>query len=367
MTLKTNDYFDLELHQKEREQIFSREKEYIGHASMVPVAGNYYVNPDARWILTNDGQDVRVLSNICAHRQARLLNQNMSQNRNFSPPITEYLPGTMLQNITCPIHAWTYALDGDLAQTPGSSGHKACLRTEKESWNGFIFTGRGSLPTDKLPQLDSSGYYFHKRYLTGENCNWKTFIDIYCDMYHVKSAHPGLSWLIDVDSASYLTGSKWSMQTVQPNDWLKMAPTPKYDAFRQALLEYHHKYQKEPTLGAIFFLLYPNTMIEIYPGTIVVSVAYPDGPNKTVNVVDFFYTPDALFDPQFVQAQQQAYFETAREDSQLCLTTDLGRWAMYMRQESTKGVLTEQESLVKKFHEYVFGMMNPPAFNPGPR
>lgn len=351
-------YFDPQRHEVEKERMFGNGMlEYIGHSAMVPVQGNYFVNPDARWVLTNDGRDVRILSNVCAHQQARLLNQNIIQNRNFNPPISEYLPGTLLTQIVCPIHSWTYNVDGNLHSTPVYTDYKACLAVPKHEWNGFLFTGKGDLPETGIAELDSTEYFFHKRYLTGDNCNWKTFIEVYCDLYHVKSAHSGLSWLVDVDKVEFKFGDQWSAQFLPSNDWTKYPRSEVYLNYREKLLDVYNV--ARPKYGAIFFLLYPNVMIEVYPGTLVVSVAYPDGPNKTVNVIDFYYTSDAIFDAEFVQMQQRAYFETAREDSQLCLTTDLGRWSMYVRKESTEGILTPQEALVSQFHTFIRSKMDP--------
>jgi len=54
------------------------------------------------------------------------------------------------RNIVCPLHRWTYALDGRLLGAP-HFGANPCLDLAKAkltSWNGLIFAGQGTFWTD---------------------------------------------------------------------------------------------------------------------------------------------------------------------------------------------------------------------------
>lgn len=67
-----------------------------------------------------------------------------------------------------------------------------------------------------------------------------------------------------------------------------------------------------PKYGAIWFAYYPNIMIEVYPYTITVSTLHPISPEKTLNIVEFFYHADVT--EELINTEQAAYMETAIED-----------------------------------------------------
>ncbi len=85
-----------------------------------------------------------------------------------------------------------------------------------------------------------------------------------------------------------------------------------------------------PTQGAIWLTYYPNIMVEWYPHVLVVSTLFPQGPQKTTNVVEFYYPEEIdAFERDFVDAQQAAYMETCIEDDEIALRMDAGRKALH--------------------------------------
>ncbi len=92
-------YFDPRIHELEKRLLFDRGPGYVGHELMVPNPGDYHVQDwagNARALVRNAG-GVELLSNVCRHRQATMLNGRGNT-----------------RNIVCPLHRWTYALDGKL-------------------------------------------------------------------------------------------------------------------------------------------------------------------------------------------------------------------------------------------------------------
>ena len=70
-------------------------------------------------------------------------------------------------------------------------------------------------------------------------------------------------------------------------------------------------------------------MVEWYPHVLVVSTLIPKGPQKTLNVVEFFYPEEIhAFEREFVEAEQAAYWETCAEDDEIALRMDAGRRAL---------------------------------------
>ena len=90
-------YCDPRVLEAERKHLLARAPGYVGHALMVPEAGDYHVLAarDHAQALVHGPQGVELLSNICRHRQAIMLN-----GKGNTP------------NIVCPIHRWTYDLQG---------------------------------------------------------------------------------------------------------------------------------------------------------------------------------------------------------------------------------------------------------------
>ena len=80
-----------------------------------------------------------------------------------------------------------------------------------------------------------------------------------------------------------------------------------------------------PQHGAIWLTYYPNIMVEWYPHVLVISTLIPRGVDRTTNVVEFYYPEDiALFEREFVEAEQAAYMETAIEDDEIAERMDAG-------------------------------------------
>src|SRR5574338_362489 len=85
-------YFDPAIFELEKRLLFDAGPNYIGHELMVRDAGDYHAlawDGDARVLVRNDS-GVELLSNVCRHRQAIML-----QGRGNA------------SNIVCPVHRWT--------------------------------------------------------------------------------------------------------------------------------------------------------------------------------------------------------------------------------------------------------------------
>jgi len=49
------------------------------------------------------------------------------------------------------------------------------------------------------PDLDFSGFQYHSAQLHECNYNWKTFIEVYLEDYHVVPFHPGLGGFVECE------------------------------------------------------------------------------------------------------------------------------------------------------------------------
>ena len=201
-------------------------------------------------------------------------------------------------------------------------------------------------------ELDFSGYLLDRVELHECNYNWKTFIEVYLEDYHVVPFHPGLGKFVTCEDLRWEFAPWASLQTVGINATLAKAGTKTYERWHKAVLEYYRG--EQPPHGAIWLTYYPNIMVEWYPHVLAISTLYPRAVDRTLNVVEFYYPEDiALFEREFVEAEQAAYRETAIEDDEIGERMDAGRRALVASGRSEIGPYqSPMEDGMQHFHEF---------------
>jgi phenylpropionate dioxygenase-like ring-hydroxylating dioxygenase large terminal subunit len=344
--LSVSSYFDASLFQKEQALIFQHAPRYLGHALAVPEVGDHLalVQEEEGRVLVRTRSGIELLSNVCRHRQAVML-----KGRGHAGP-----------HIVCPLHRWTYDLQGALvgaphfAQDPGLNLRNYPVQT----WQGLVFEDRGRCVATDLAALgaaqgfDFSGFVFDRAHVHQCDYNWKTFIEVYLEDYHVGPFHPGLGGFVSCEDLRWAFGTHHSVQTVGVQQSLTRAGSPAYARWQQAVLNFRQG--ELPPQGAIWLTYYPTVMVEWYPHVLVVSTLFPQGPQKTMNLVEFFYPEEIVaFEREFVDAQQAAYMETCVEDDELALRMDAGRRALMLRGDDEVGPYqSPMEDGMQHFHEW---------------
>ena len=346
-------YFDPEVFALEKQAIFAAGPNYVGHEQMVPNVGDFHTLAQldhARMLVRNEA-GVELLSNVCRHRQSIML-----EGRGNAP------------NIVCPLHRWTYDLRGELLGAP-LFPESPCLRlasTPLTRWNGLLFAGPRD-PRAELADLaqaadfDFSGFALDKVAIDDYPVNWKTFLEIYLELYHVEPYHPGLSNYADIGSFSIAYGENWSIQVMGAKAGLARPATPAYEKWQRACLASLEG--RAPKYGALWMTYYPNVMLEWYPNALVVSTIIARTPGLTTNVVEYYYPEEiGLFEREFVEAQQAAYLETALEDGALCARLQRGRRALYEQGLDDAGPYqSPMEDTMLHFHEWLRARLGRPA------
>ncbi len=363
--LPVSSYFDEALFKREMDSIFQPGPRYVGHELSVPNQGDYYTLPQEGGgrALLRTPRGVELISNVCRHRQAMILKDRGSIEVGASTG----------GNIVCPLHRWTYSGGG----TGGPAGrllaapHFAqdpCLDLTNyplQSWNGLLFEKGPGGPSggttdvaadlsDMGPRadLDFTGMVLDRVEMHDCNYNWKTFIEVYLEDYHVGPFHPGLGSMVSCDDLRWEFKRNYSVQTVGVANRLGKAGSPVYERWQNALLKYREG--KQPKYGAIWLTYYPHVMVEWYPHVLTVSTLHPVGPQKTINMVEFYYPEEiAAFEREFVQAQQAAYMETCVEDDEIAERMDAGRRALMRRGDNEAGPYqSPMEDGMQHFHEW---------------
>ena len=247
-------------------------------------------------------------------------------------------------------------------------GETPCLnltRFNLQGWNGLLFDNNGFDVGAMLAKLsvakdlDFTGYLLDHVEVHECHYNWKTFIEVYLEDYHVEPFHPGLGNFVTCNDLRWEMGKGYSVQTVGVNSALKKSGSPVYQKWHDEVLRYRGG--EVPPHGAIWLTIYPNIMVEWYPHVLVVSTLIPRSPQLTTNVVEFYYPEEiALFEREFVEAERAAYLETAAEDDIIAQRMDRGRQALMLRGENEVGPYqSPMEDGMMHFHEYLRRAIQP--------
>ena len=99
-TLPGTYYFDPDIYEREREEIFFKTWQFAGYLADLENPGDFITIDllDQRIVIVRDRKRrLRAFYNVCAHRGHTLLEGKGNR-----------------RMITCPFHAWTYDLEGNL-------------------------------------------------------------------------------------------------------------------------------------------------------------------------------------------------------------------------------------------------------------
>ncbi len=250
---------------------------------------------------------LRAFSNVCRHRAG---------------PIAV---GSGCKNVLrCAYHGWTYTLDGRLIGTPDVDGVEFFDRSTMgmfpvrlETWGQFIFINFDpnavslSAYLGKIPE-QARGFQFEGLQLAERrdyiiNCNWKVYVDNYLEGYHIPIAHPGL--MREIDYAQYRTETyRYHSQQFAPIRAMKSG-----DASGRLY---------EPGTGlqeALYFWVFPNLMLNIYPDNIQTNVIVPLSHDKTLTIFEWFFH-DVASEKSRERVKRAIAFsdEVQQEDVGLC-------------------------------------------------
>lgn len=318
--LPVSAYFDPAWFEREKRLLFEPGPNYAGSRMMVPAVGDTMTlaaTGHAQALVHGPG-GVHLLSNVCRHRQGLLL-EGRGHHR----------------DIVCPLHRWTYDLDGRLLGAPEFDPTPDCAlpRTPLTEWNGLLFAGPRDAARDLADfplaaDYDYGSLVFDRQIVDECPFNWKTFLEIFLELYHVEAVHPGLRRWVDAGNYEWCFGERWSYQTLGIKDGLASQVSPNYQRYRDAILACSGG--QLPKYGTVWSILYPNVMLEWYPQALVVSTLIPRSPHHTTNVVEFYYPEEVqAFEREVVESHQAAYAESAAEDAEACTRLHRGRRALW--------------------------------------
>src|SRR5256714_4749422 len=234
-------YFDPKIFEQEKKLLFDAGANYVGHELMVPNAGDYHTLAwtDNAKMLVRSAEGIRLLSNVCRHRQAIMLEGRGNA-----------------EHIVCPLHRWTYDLKGELLGAPHfpESPRVKLHSTPLTSWNGLLFAGprdprRDLARVSTMADWDFSGYVLDSVRIDEYDIHWKTFVETYLEGYHVNPFHPAPGNFTDVVNFTVDYSDDYSVQNVSATAGLQQPGTPVYKRWQEECLK--QLAGREPKHGAL--------------------------------------------------------------------------------------------------------------------
>jgi phenylpropionate dioxygenase-like ring-hydroxylating dioxygenase large terminal subunit len=327
-TLPQRYFISPEVFAEEQNRIFSKQWVLVGHESQLAEAGDYFMTEvagESLIIVRDKGGEVHGFYNVCRHRGTRL-----REDRNGH-----------LSAIQCPYHAWTYGLDGRLIgaphmdQVPGFDKADYSLHAVNLAlWEGFIFVNLTDASTQRGGYISLeewfaplNGKFSHwnmpilrsaKRIEYDVKANWKLMFENYSECYHCPGVHPMLSKVSPYDSAENdLTEGPFLGGFMKINRGSGLTMSGKACASPVGKIE---------NLQEVFYYsIFPNMLLSLHPEYVMVHQLWPQSPERTLIVCDWFFHPDAFNRSDFKPEDAIEFWDmTNKQDWHVCELSQQG-------------------------------------------
>lgn len=266
----------------EQARIFRRAPLVLGHAAMLPKAGDTLtLDILGQPLLLARGRDgeIRGFLNVCRHRGTRLCNNDENDGNRVQ----------RRSSFTCRYHNWTYDLDGRLKHVPLQEDAFPGLdraafgltRIPLALREGMIF---GMVDPAAEMQLDDflagldgdlaahgfGGMHAYARRLTRRKANWKLIMDAFLESYHVVRLHQNTIGAFFVDNLAVMD---------------RLGPHQRSMLARQEFSEVPHLPEAawDGRLHCTFaYAIFPNTILVLSPDYTSVLTMYPSAADETL-------------------------------------------------------------------------------------
>lgn len=307
-TVPSDWYHNQEVFDFEREVIFSKNWQYIGHQDQLKETGDVVhalIAGNPILVIRTKNEGIRGFFNVCKHRGGPLAVKKGTT--------------TVLQ---CQYHGWTYLTDGSLRGVP--DWNLVELFDEKDFglepvelsfWKGLIFARIESGGVDlektlegiaeRIAPIALEHLEFYREDVYDIVCNWKVYVDNYLEGYHIPIVHSELANLLDYKE--YVTEAY-----------------PMYSLQHSPFKTEDNVYQVEEG-EAFYYFLFPNMMLNILPGRLQVNLVEPVSTNRCKVYFWYFYDDIAAKEKAGIIKDDVDYSEVIQqEDIEICEAVQRG-------------------------------------------
>ena len=367
-----------EIFAQEQSEIFSRNWLLVGHKGQLKKSGDFFVievpappsqgygaTKESLIVVRDQKSEIRAFYNVCRHRGTRLKEDTCGHT----------------SAIQCPYHAWTYGLDGRLIGAPHmddvpgfDKADYPLHRVNLGLWEGFIFvnlTDSSSLTSvlsqserrkqDGFVSLEDwfaplNGKFSHwnmsilqpaKRIEYDVRANWKLMFENYSECYHCPGVHPQLQKISPYDSAEndlregpFLGG------------FMKINPGKSLTMSGNACAAFVGKI--ENLQQVFYYSIFPNMLLSLHPEYVMVHQLWPQSPERTLIVCDWFFHPEAFKRSNFNPEDAVEFWDMVnRQDWHVCELSQQG----ISSRAYDPGPYSARESIPAAWDEYYLRQM----------
>jgi choline monooxygenase len=303
-------YSDPEVFAAEKENIFSRTWQVVGHHRQLTNPGDYFTTEllGEPLLLVRGAQgELHGFYNVCRHRAG---------------PPAEGCGSRKL--FRCGYHGWTYGLDGSLISAPEfenvqefDAKYFSLAPMRAEEWFNLIFVNldpKAEPLTKTLGGLRQQAERFSFREMKlferrtyDMKCNWKTYVDNYLEGYHLPSVHPGLNRELD-----------YNAYTVEPY----VRHVRQFSPIRGAQVgdATPRRYQEaRADLTTDYFWIFPNWMLNCYPDNVSLNIVLPLEPERSLAIFEW-YLPEKDIESKAAKDSVNFSDQIQIEDMGICET-----------------------------------------------
>jgi Rieske 2Fe-2S family protein len=300
MTLPQQYYTDHAWFQREMQAIHFDMWLCAGRTGQIPNSGDYFVRSfaNASIIIVRDEQGgIRAFHNVCRHRGTMLCQEH---------------EGKFAGRIQCQYHAWTYRLDGTLANAP----HMEKVQGFREAdyplnsvatavWDGHIFINLSAHPIPFAQHLAGLDNKFRpwqmeelqmvERRVYHLKANWKLIIQNYSECLHCPIVHPQLQKF-----SHYMSGDNEPPQPTYLGGRMDLREGVKSltlngTTSRCALPGLSNDDQRH----VYYYCLLPNFFLNLHPDYMLTFTLWPKAVDRTEIVCEWHFHPGEIRKPAF--------------------------------------------------------------------
>ncbi|GIO10805.1 hypothetical protein J19TS2_03600 [Cohnella xylanilytica] len=360
-------YTSEEFFKFEKEAVYARSWLCVGRQEQIPNPGDYYsisINDDPLLVTRDKKGNIHVVSAVCQHR-GHLVAEGSGNCSTFR----------------CPLHWWTYGLDGELVSAPEMIRiepfdilrHDHSLpRLKTEIWNGFIFChfdpdAPPLAPT--LSKLDAEMANYRVDELVAmpfvdvEDCewNWKIMIESSLEPYHTNYLHKGPHDFAPSQLAGFVDFDEDDGQIMHPTGFTHVDAgfSPDMTANFPAISTLTLEQRQRMTIASVP----PMLTLGLMPDQVFWNIILPQGPGRILFRSGLLYPPETVALPDFEERYKRANDSiqeinaqdlAANASLQKGLRSRLSRRGRYAALERTLPQLNKW--LAKRYFDYVRGL-----------